>query len=395
VGASIKVSSVFKEECIVRYVSIKKYAITIIWLICFSSSILHAQVDSSKEIRNDQFSIGLGIHKGFIFAHSQAVQNTKGSHPTGIEGILSWQRVDSAVWSLCNCFPRKGLILAYYDYDNNILGKSVTAAYFLEPVYRLSNKAAFSLRGSAGISYLTNPFDSIRNPFNQSYSTALSAYLLLGVGSWFRLNDQWQLNISFNYQHISNGGMREPNKGINWPTAGIALTYQQRYFPYFKGQRNKEKFWINKPITWNITSFGTARRMVNENGNSQRLLLLGMSLQAAKQVGRINNITLGTEVSLDNELKKRLQKDSIQSSNVLGGLLAGHEFILGKFLLSQQLGLYYLNQTPYYDRLYHRWGLSYKINKRMGIGLTLKAHRQVADYADLRFSYSFQSKTIN
>lgn len=89
------------------------------------------------------FSTGLGIQRGFIFAHSPAVENTKGSHPTGVEAILSWQRNDDAVWTLCNCFPRKGLLLAYYDYDNVILGKSITTAYFLEPAYKLGKSIFF------------------------------------------------------------------------------------------------------------------------------------------------------------------------------------------------------------------------------------------------------------
>jgi hypothetical protein len=99
----------------------------------------------------------VGTQHGFIFAHSEAVENTKGSNPTGIEGILSWQRNDSATWSLCNCFPRKGLLLAYYDYDNKVLGKSITGAYFLEPTYRLSKGSFFAFKGAAGISSLTNP----------------------------------------------------------------------------------------------------------------------------------------------------------------------------------------------------------------------------------------------
>src|SRR5688572_19394413 len=106
-------------------------------------------------------SIGMGAQYGFIFAHSPEVENTKGARPAGLELNLSWQKNDSAIWNLCNCFPRKGIMLAYYDYDNAILGKSYSAAYFLEPVYRLWKNTFFSFKGVAGFSYLTDPFDSI------------------------------------------------------------------------------------------------------------------------------------------------------------------------------------------------------------------------------------------
>ena len=33
---------------------------------------------------------------------------------------------------------------------------------------------------------------------------------------------------------------------------------------------------------------------------------------------------------------------------------------------------------------------SYRVNKWLGMGLNLKAHKQVAEYIDLRFVYSFR-----
>lgn len=340
----------------------------------------------------DMFSIGAGIQHGFIFAHSPEVENTKGANPTGIELSFSWQRNDAYVWDLCNCFPRKGLLLAYYDYDNIILGKSYTAAYFLEPTYAISKNTFFSLKGSAGLSYLTNPFDTIKNPVNRSYSTNLSAYLSLGAGVWFRLDRHWWLNASASFNHESNGGMRQPNKGINWPTAGIALNYQQKSRPYYSGTRSTEMPLIHHPLRYDIGIFGIAKRALDENGNSRRLPLVGFSLQGSKQVGRINAVTAGMEVFRDAALQSRLKQDTVDASPVKAGVLAGHEFILGKFLFSQRLGIYVFDQTPYFDQLYHLWGIHYRINSRFGAGINLLAHRHVADFIDLKFTYSMQRK---
>ena len=349
-------------------------------------------VDRQDAGKLSMFSSGLGVQHGFIFAHSQAVQNTKGSHPTGMEVMFSWQRNDASVFALCNCYPRKGLLLAYYDYDNVILGKSFTAAYFLEPVYKINKNIFFSIRGSAGLSYLTNPFDSLRNPTNRSYSTTISPYLLLGLGLWVRLSDHWWLNTSANYQHQSNGGFKEPNKGINWPTAGLAISYQPKPRQYYRGVITKEKFWTNYSIRWDIGVFGMAKRTLNENGKSSRLPLIGLSFQGSKQVGRLSNLTAGTEIYRDAALHNKLRLDSIEASPVKAGITLGHEFILGKFLFSQRIGLYVFDQTPYYDQLYHRWGIHYRINKFLGTGFNLQAHSHIADFIDLRFTYSIQKK---
>lgn len=120
--------------------------------------------------------------------------------------------------------------------------------------------------------------------------------------------------------------------------------------------------------------------------------LIGLSAQAAKQVGRINALTLGTEIYRDEQLRVRLKKDSIKASPVKAGILFGHEFLLGKFLFSQRLGLYVFDQTPYYDQLYHRWGIQYQVSRHFRAGFNLLAHRHVADFIDLRIMYAIQKR---
>jgi hypothetical protein len=69
-------------------------------------------------------------------------------------------------------------------------------------------------------------------------------------------------------------------------------------------------------------------------------------------------------------------------------LLAGHEFIWGKFIFSQQLGFYIYEKTPYYNAWFHRWGLYRKISKNFMAGVNLKAHLNVANFFDVRFIYT-------
>ena len=361
------------------------------------SALTFAQIDSIESKKKivkpvNMFSAGLGIQHGFIFAHSPTVENTKGSRPTGVEINFSWQRNDPAIWNLCNCYPRNGLLLSYYDYDNSILGKSLTAAFLLEPTYKLAKKTFFSFKTAVGLSYLTKPYDSIRHPHNRSYSTHLNVYLLVGLGLWLRLDEHWWLNPSINYNHESNGSVRQPNSGINWPTAGIQLNYQKDSRPYYSGTRVKYRSWKNNSIRWDIGVFGTLKRALFLDGSSRRMPLIGLSFQGGKQVGAINVLTLGTEVFRDWAQRHQFKQDTIKASSVKAGILAGHEFILGKFLFSQRLGLYVFDQTPDFDQLYHRWGLHYRLNPHICIGVQLSAHRHIADFSDLKFTYTFQTK---
>jgi hypothetical protein len=352
-------------------------------LISFS---LLAQPDSAttRSIRSYQLS----LHTGFIFAHSRDVQNTSGARPKGIELSMTWQRNDERTWNLCNCFPQHGIIMAYYDFDNSVLGKGLHAAYILEPWYKINKNNFVSLKSSAGVAYLSNPYDPLDNPTNQSYSTTLSAYLLLGLGWWHRVTEKLWVAPHIQYQHTSNGGLRVPNKGVNWPTGSLTLSYKPQPIPL---QDYSRSGWQGeKNIRWDIGVFGIASRGGGKPGErSDRFLVGGIMLQTVKQVGRINNISAGIEFNYDGKLRSKMQRDRTPDKPLQLGLLAGHEFVLGRFLFSQRLGIYLYQGGNYFDLLYHRWGLAYRLGTHWAAGINLKAHRQAADYTDIRIIYSF------
>jgi hypothetical protein len=327
------------------------------------------------------------LHYGFIFAHSTVVQNTAGAHPRGIEVEITRQRVDTIAWDLCRCYPVKGWSFSYFDYNTNILGQGITTAYFLEPAYRMDNKTQLRFRGSVGLSYLTNPYHPERNPTNQSYSMRVNGFLQLGIGAAYQVTPKMVFQLGAQYQHISNGGFKDPNKGINWPTASAGISwYRQRYhLPLYK--RLREKGWKeNKPYMEAGFLLG-AKQGFQPGGETERTPLAGVLLQRTKQVSGSNALNAGIEIYYDNALKQRLQKDSINGSAYRAGILAGHDFLLGRFFFSQQLGVYIHNNNPYFNRLYHRWALRYRFREKWMLGFALNAHRQVADFIDVRLMY--------
>ena len=339
-----------------------------------------------KYPRIDQYMAG--YHTGFIFAHSEEVQNTSGATPRGIELVWARQRNDPAVWNLCGCSPIQGLQFSFYDYDTPILGQSWGLAYLLEPTYRLSKKSSFAFRSAAGLAYLNRPYDVQSNPTNQSYSIAVNAYLALGIGYWYQLSDHWRAGFHIQYQHISNGGLRLPNKGINWPTAGLSISYQPRPRPQQKFERTA--FQKTEGIRWDATLFSVAKRVAGRaDGSSDRYLVAGAGFQGARQVGRMNNLTLGTEISWDDALGRRLRESGSSLDPWRATVLVGHEFIFGRFLFSQRLGVYLYQAGNFFDPVLHRWGLAYRISNHWSAGVNLQAHRQVADYTDFRVSFSF------
>ena len=337
-----------------------------------------------------RFSYGLQANYGFVFAHSNNVENTANSFPRGFTTTLNWHRTDKQIVDQYNCFPRQSLLLAFYDFDNSILGQGVNVAYTLEPHFVMNSRLSFYPKVSIGASILSNPSDPFNNPTNKSYSLPVSAYLAVGVGLRWQLDSQWAMNLSAEYQHVSNGGLREPNLGINWPTTGLGIEYSPKGLELKSYKRTKESNETHRALRLDIGILGIVK-----GGNIRETrfyeVILGLNFVASKQLSRLHAWTAGFEIYQDQFLVERLASESIQSGGVRSGLLAGHEFLLGKFVFSQQIGVYLLGQYNN-DLVYHRWGLQYSFLPRWSVGVNLKAHKQVADFTDVRIVYRIRNR---
>jgi hypothetical protein len=363
-------------------------------LLCTTAVFCLAISVNSQSITTKKLKVPVyqaGFHTGFIFAHSVEVQNTAGARPQTYEANVGTWRNDSATWNTCRCSTLQSVSIAYHNYDVGILGRAVSASYALEPIFRVTNRSSISLRTVAGLAYLTNPYDAETNPTNQSYSLAVSAYLALGVGYWWRVSPHLQVGTHVLYQHISNGGLRQPNKGINWPTVGVSINYSLQ--PRIPRAFNRAQTAFSDDIRWDASVFGVAKRVGGQvDGRGLRYLVAGFNVQGARQVGRINNVTGGLEVVWDDATGSRLRQDGIDLDPWRVSVNVGHEFVLGRFLFSQRLGAYLYQAGGYFDALYHRWGLAYRLNDHWMAGVNMKAHRHVADFTDLRVTYSFRKR---
>ena len=90
----------------------------------------------------------------------------------------------------------------------------------------------------------------------------------------------------------------------------------------------------------------------------------------------------------DNGTGYVLEQEGKDDAPIKTGIALGHEFLLGKFLFSQQFGVYLNNPNPRHSDFYQRYGLVYRINKFFNAGINLKAHGHVANFLDFRLGVS-------
>ena len=355
------------------------------FIFLLSSSSAFAQFDSTSVPPTE---IGLKLHYGTIYIHTKSVKNVSGARPYGVEFDFSRQKKDEATWQRWRTYPRKGLALTYFNFDQSILGHGAMASYFMEPHYRINNTLQFKVRAAFGLVYASNPYDVNKNVTNNSYRTHLNPYMQVGLGFAYRINEDFLLSAWGNFQHFSNGGYNEPNRGVNWVTSSLGLHYSpDNLLPKYKP--NDEKPWKNSKVGFDVGVMLLPKQGYSSYLKAQRTFLAGMFVQATKQVTRVSGLTAGTEIYYNKIIETQPTEKNTVASPFLAGIHGGHVFMLGKIDFSQQVGFYLLNQTTYFNNIYYRYGLSYHINKHLAAGLNLKAHYANADFADFRVMYKF------
>lgn len=335
-----------------------------------------------------QWGIEASGDEGFIIPHSKDVEYVRYSRPYGTS-ISLIRNASDTVLSVCRCVPTHHFRYMFFNFNNSILGYSHILAYILEPQFRILKKINFSLVAGAGFSYNNQPYHPFHNPNNNSYSMYINGYLGLGGGIAFKPNDQWQLKLAFIYHHISNGGIRDPNKGINWPAGSVAYTY------YFTSKKRENPLVNSKGVNLfdslryfiNTSVYGSGR--IIDKGDKKRWAVYGLQMGFFRKTSSLSILYLEADVHRDHAVIEILKRKNIPQSGVYSSFAMGHGFLLGRFIFHQGIGFYIHRPVAIHPPWYHRWGLMFFINRHLFTEIRLKAHLHVAHFLDFRAGYTW------
>ncbi|MCX7729083.1 MAG: acyloxyacyl hydrolase [Bacteroidia bacterium] len=343
------------------------------------------------------FEAGAALQGGFIIPHSRDVEYVRQSIPIGASVGLTFSS-DVKKWGICNCIPTHHFGYIFFDYDNNILGKGNIVYYRLNPYFQISSRMFWGFQGAMGIALLNKPYHPLTNPNNISYSMYFNGYL--GIGSVFKfiVNKKFSFVLELNYHHISNGGLKEPNKGINWPVLGLGGYYlfgkERNYYLSLKDSLNK--YHPNQYIKTNnlLMNVYFSSRII-QKGDKKRWMIYGVSSEYFHNISKLSDLVIGIDYHYDDAINVISEVNKVSIKPDFFSVLVGHSLNLGHFHFSNQLGYYFIypDLYPYKVRFYHRWTLMYQINKRVLAGISLKAHLHIAHFMDFRISYVFFSKS--
>ncbi len=323
---------------------------------------------------------------GFLFLHSEEVRPIGQSYPFGLGLSYSRWMLKEKNWKNCHCYPRWGISLNYHNYDNaEILGWGLPLYGFLEPQYRLFGNFFFTLRGGAGYTWLSNPYDSETNPLNVSYSLPLTPFVMLGTGFSWHLNPHWRVGAQLRYSHASNGGLQQPNKGLNYPTVAMGVDYSVKaadFKPRTKAPVARE----DMRESLSLSAFAAGKAI---DSTRVTYAVPGLELKYSRQVGRVSALVGGVEWISNLAYREVIRQYNTGEDHNQLGLLLGHEFLMGNFTFTQLAGVYLYKDFDVKPDWYQRYGLTWHPFDHFYAGSQIKVHGHVAEFLDFRLGYRY------
>lgn len=359
-----------------------------------TDSLFTASPDSTIIFETEQpdalpLTIGFTFIYGFAIPHAQEVVNISGTNPKGYEINFNWLLYTREVWDDCHCYPRLGFHLAFYDFDlNEIFGYGYEGGMDFTYFFGLQSKFNFLVKGKAGLSYLTKPYDKETHPENMSYSTHLNYLLSAGAGLKFQISDHFETQFIVSMNHNSNAALTEPNGGVNYYALSLMAGYtfapieikpRTHPDPYLTAENKKR---------WDISLFWGISAMPFPDPS--QVPMFGINVLRSWQVMRFGAITAGAEMEMNGRARLRVDRGTIEEQSPWrGSVQGGWEFLMGKTIFSIQLGWYVYRPHKEKDDVYQRFGLVHRIVDHLYAGINFKSYRNWADHLDLRLIFSF------
>ena len=334
---------------------------------------------------------GIRLYRGFIIPHAPDLRDISQTRPTGIELTYSRTAFSREAYERCNCFARVGAYANYGAFGNPAeLGRTYGAGAFFEPLIRYRQPLYFSLRATAGLAYLTRVYNAETNPRNTFFGASISGMLALSAGAHYRLTDRLHLSATASYNHISNGGTRQPNRGMNFPTVGLGMIYVANPHP-FPNPRMWVQPALHRRLTTRILTVGSARVLPKTSSASEQVAWVwGITATAGHRLSQFHAVTGGVEFLDDRYVRGQLRRKNITTNHRQLGLLGGYELWLGRYIFSTHLGWNVYQPTGLLgSRAFQRYQLLYMFRKRWLIGVGLKARLNVAEGFEARMGLQF------
>ncbi|CAD5285107.1 MULTISPECIES: acyloxyacyl hydrolase [unclassified Imperialibacter] len=351
-----------------------RYTLAIIFIFNLLSNVFGQSISSIAASQSIELT---GEHGAFFF-------NKKIPHltNTSLSGFsLSYQKTPIPLYNWANtpkhfAFHAK---LTYLDFHNKNLGKAVGLQAFLDIPIIQSGKSTFYANTGVGLLYSGSHFSIKESNLNFAIGAPLSYKINFGVGFKRHWGQRWYSRAELSFMHISNGGIRVPNLGLNSAQmavgAGYVFSQKEKGF-----EAPKPGLQLVKKSHWLLQLGGGLRQPEWLLAKKYALVYLGVLRERLF----FEKVYLGIGVDYFYDWATKYEVNTgIVTGNSLQyrvGIHAQQEWLFGRIGLQAGLGYHVVKQTADPD-WYQKAGLKFHINDKFSVASHLIVRNFKGSYA--------------
>jgi hypothetical protein len=341
---------------------------------------------------------GFGMEYNFIagkvFKHEAKFEPPIPTISTGNDINFIIQTYGKKDWEQRRHFPVVGIGFNYTHYGiDSVYGRCYSIYPNIQFFLARGKHLEWTLRLGDGAGYVTKryqrtaPVDTINN----AIGSHINDFALFMTDLRYHINKNLAIEIGANFQHISDASFRQPNLGVNMYGAHIGL----RYSPVDAHPKHIVKDLPPLKNRWLIQAHVTLAGDEYAAPTGPEFPTYLAAVYASKRWGSRNKLLLGVDYSFHESIYAFLRNNEIYPGQEAAhawesAVFVGNEFLVGRFGIVGQVGVYikqaYLKTDPYYEKL----GLNYYIVQKeqgpikefflTGMLLTHKADAELGEY---------------
>lgn len=346
-----------------------------------------------KKYSQPVYYLSATANYGYIIKHRKAVQGIGNVYPKGLEFNIGYQTNGNRYWHQLHNFPRVGLQVLLYDLQRpKEFGYAIHFTPYMDLFLLKSKRHDLYIKIGTGLGFYSKHYDNNNNPENKFMGQTLCMTGVFSLNYRFQFTPNWSSITTLNFNHGSNGSLRQPNLGINIPSlaAGIHYTFHPERIQFKRSVLPDYKKSTNLFFSISFSS----RQSAAEPLNDVNYFASTQSLALGQRISRKSALLVGLDACYDQSLRYNLREtpEYIARKYTIWrfATLIGYEFLLHeKFRVTFQNAFYLYDPYDLDVPVYQRLGFKYLPHKNLYFGYYLKTHVYKADFWEFAIGTRF------
>jgi hypothetical protein len=355
----------------------------VVCLSLLSCAVAHAQTNEANP-----WFVRVGFASGYVLSPNPftAIANNPNDviHWTPNLTIeAGWQTDGRERWHEIYGLPSVGFGLSWVSFRNGGIASRPTEAsvFFSWPFAPLTDRLALTTDFGMGLSWGWTALNTNSRVIETVLGSNVNARIDWGFYLRYRATQKIATYMGVDFTHRSNGGMLQPDIGINQIGPKVAVAYALGSQTVPRRRKNRAPF---RPV-WEFVVGGTGgiKNVVERPSPMTRTDFGTINVTTAiqRQFYRFGKIVAGTDVTYDGSTGARVDGDNKPWRAAMGerwsvGVYGGYEQIVGRFGPFVQAGddVARSSAAAGVRRLYSRFGWRYHANDRLWTTFAIRVY---------------------